>query len=159
MAGAVPAYDYQLLAQALLENVAANTGVAPAAAAANAGGTAPYSGVHMDIERAESPMKKFLSDNCADTNATVLQNIRTFLGHVSNVFKGSVVLYGTRGRSRSRRAIKEIISIINTSISHEVKSHLIRVCASATLHNSDELRPSSPVLGSWGSARVWLWCN
>ena len=61
MAGAVPAYDYQLLAQALLANVAANPGVAPAAAAANAGGTAHYSGDHMDIERVESPMKKFLS--------------------------------------------------------------------------------------------------
>ena len=78
MAGAVPAYDYQLLAQALLANVAAVPGVAPAAAAANAGSTAHYSGGHMDIERAESSMKKFLSDNCVDTNATVLQNIRTF---------------------------------------------------------------------------------
>ena len=83
MAGAVvlvpvPAYDYQLLAQALLANVAAVPGVAPAAAAANAGGTAHYSGDHMDIERVESSMKKFLSDNCVDTNATVLQNIRTF---------------------------------------------------------------------------------
>ena len=79
MAGAVPAYDYQLLAQALLANVAAVPGVAPAAAGANAGGTAHYSGDHMDIERVESSMKKFLSDNCVDTNATVLQNIRTFL--------------------------------------------------------------------------------
>ena len=50
----------------------------------------------MDIERIESSMKKFLSDNCVDTNATVLQNIRTFLDHVSNVFKDMVVLYETR---------------------------------------------------------------
>ena len=52
---------------------------------------------YMDIERTESSMKKFLSDNCADTNATVLQNIRTFLDHVPNVFEGMVVLYETRG--------------------------------------------------------------
>ena len=41
-------------------------------------------------------MIKFLSDNCVDTNATVLQNIRTFLDHVSNVFKDQLVLYETR---------------------------------------------------------------
>ena len=92
---AVPAYDYQQLAQALIANVAA-AGVAPAAVAANAGGTSHYSGDHMDIERIELSMKKFLSDNCVDTNATVLQNIRTFLDHVSNVFKDGVVLYETR---------------------------------------------------------------
>ena len=64
----------------------------------------------MDIERIESSMKKFLSDNCVDTNATVLQNIRTFLDHVSNVFKDMVVLYETRDdiermswRARSNR--------------------------------------------------------
>ena len=85
MAGAVPAYDYQQLAQALIANVAA-AGVTPAAGAANAGSTAHYSGDHMDIERVETSMKKFLSDICVDTNATVLQNIRTFLDHVSNVF-------------------------------------------------------------------------
>ena len=38
------------------------------------------------------------------------------------------------------------------------------VCAplidSTTLHNSImSFAPSSPVLGSWGGARVWLWCN
>ena len=93
---AVPAYDYQQLAQALIANVAA-AGVAPAAVAANAGGTAHYSDDHMDIERIESSMKKFLSNNCVDTNATVLQNIRTFLDHVPNVFKDGVVLYETRG--------------------------------------------------------------
>ena len=96
MAGAVPAIDYQQLAQSLLANIAAVPGAAPAAAGANAGGTAHYNGDHMDIERIESSMKKFLSDNCVDTNATVLQNIRTFLDHVSNVFKDSVVLYETR---------------------------------------------------------------
>ena len=95
MAGVVPAYDYQQLAQALLQNVAA-AGVAPAAGAANAVSTAHYSGDHVDIERIESSMKKFLSENCVDTNATVLQNIRTFLDHASNVFKDQIVLYGTR---------------------------------------------------------------
>ena len=50
----------------------------------------------MDIERAEASMKKFLSENCIDTNATVLQNIRTFLDHVSSIFKDQVVLYETR---------------------------------------------------------------
>ena len=86
-------YDYQQLAQALIQQA---VGVAPAACVANAGGTAHYSGDHMDIERIESSMKKFLSENCADTNATVLQNTRTFLDHVSNVFKDGVVLYETR---------------------------------------------------------------
>ena len=95
MAGTVPAYDYQQLAQALLQNVAA-AGVAPAAGAANAGTTAHYSGGHMDVERVASSMKKFLSENCVETNATVLQNIRTFLDHGSNVFKDGVVLYQTR---------------------------------------------------------------
>ena len=97
MAGAVPAVDYQQLAQSLLANIAAVPGAAPAAAGANAASTVHYNGGHMDIERRiESPMKKFLSDNCVDTNATVLQNSRTFLDHVPNVFKGMVVLYETR---------------------------------------------------------------
>ena len=97
---AVPAIDYQQLAQTLLVNVAAAAGLAPGAVAgagaANADTTARYSGDHMDIERIESSMKKFLSVNCVDTNATVLQNIRTFLDHVSNVFNNEVCLYATR---------------------------------------------------------------
>ena len=96
---ALPPTDYQPLAQTLLANVAAAGGAAGAVAgggAAPAAATAQHSGDHMDIERIESSMKKFLSDNCADTNATVLQNIRTFLDHVSNVFKDQVVLYETR---------------------------------------------------------------
>ena len=91
--------DYQQLAQTLLANVAAAGG---AAGAGTGGGAAPaastaahYGGDHMDIERVESSMKKFLSENCVDTNATVLQNIRTFLDHVSNVFKDQVVIYET----------------------------------------------------------------
>ena len=96
MAGAVPAIDYQQLAQSLLANIGDVPGAAPAAAGTNAVSTAHYNGDHMDIERIESSMKKFLSDNCVDTNATVLQNIRTFLDHVSNVFKDSIVLYETR---------------------------------------------------------------
>ena len=43
----------------------------------------------MDVERMESHVVKRLSDNCVDTNATVLQNIRLFMGHVSNVYKGN----------------------------------------------------------------------
>ena len=51
----------------------------------------------MNIERFGSSMGKFLSENCVDTNATVLQNTRTFLDHVPNVFKDQViVLYETR---------------------------------------------------------------
>ena len=67
--------DYQQLAQTLLANVAAAGGAAGAVAgggAAPAAATAHYRGDHMDIERIESSMKKFLSDNCVDTNATVL---------------------------------------------------------------------------------------
>ena len=68
--------DYQQLAQPLLANVAAAGGAAGGAVAgggaAPAAATAHYRGDHMDIERIESSMKKFLSDNCVDTNATVL---------------------------------------------------------------------------------------
>ena len=90
---AVPVIDYQQLAQSLLANIGAVPGAAPGAGGAHAASTAHYNGDHMDIERIESSMKKFLSDNCVDTNATVLQNIRTFLDHVPNVFKDSAVLY------------------------------------------------------------------
>ena len=97
---AVPVIDYQVLADTLLNNIAAAGGLAPGAAAgagaAHGDTTVRYSGDHMDIERVESSMKKFLSENCVDTNATVLQNIRTFLDHVSNVFKNEVCLYDTR---------------------------------------------------------------
>ena len=96
---ALPPIDYQQLAQTLLANVAAGDGAAGAVAG---GGAAPaattaahYGGDQMGIERIESSMKKFLSENCVDTNATVLQNIRTFLYHVSNVFKDQVLLYET----------------------------------------------------------------
>ena len=98
MAGLLP-IDYQQLAQTLLANLAAAGDAAGAVAggvAAPAAGTAQYSGDHMDIERIESSMKKFLSENCVDTNATVMQDIHTFLNHVSNVFDGQVVLYETR---------------------------------------------------------------
>ena len=97
---AVPVIDYQVLTNTLLGNIAAAGGLAPGAAAgagaAHADTTVRYSGDHMDIERIDSPMKKFLSENCVDTNATVMQNIRTFLDHVSNVFKNEVCLYDTR---------------------------------------------------------------
>ena len=35
----------------------------------------------MDVERMESHVAKWLSDNCVDTNATVLQNVRLFMDH------------------------------------------------------------------------------
>ena len=50
----------------------------------------------MDVERMESHVAKWLSDNCVDTNATVLQNVRLFMDHVSNVYKDKVALYETR---------------------------------------------------------------
>ena len=100
MAGRPP-IDYRQLAKTLLANVAAASGAAGAGvgggAAPAAATTAHYSGDCMGIELTESSMKKFLSENCADTNAaTVCQNIRTFLDHVPNVFKDKVVLYETR---------------------------------------------------------------
>ena len=67
---AVPAIDYQQLAQTLLANVAA-AGLAPGAVAgggaAPADATAQYSGDHMDIERIEASMKKFLSERTVST--------------------------------------------------------------------------------------------
>ena len=78
---ALPPIDHQQLAQTLLENVAAAGGADGAVAgggAAPAAATSHYIGDHMDIERIESSMKKFLSENCVDLNATVLRNIRTF---------------------------------------------------------------------------------
>ena len=78
---ALPPIDYQHLAQTLLANVAAAGGAAGASAgggAAPAATAAHYGGDHMGIERIESSIKQFLSENCVDTNATVLQNIRTF---------------------------------------------------------------------------------
>ena len=94
---ALPPIGYQQSAQTLLANVAA---AGDAAGAVAGGGAAPapaaaayYGGDHMDIERVEASMKKFLSENCVDTNATVLQNIRTFLDHVSNVVKDQGTSY------------------------------------------------------------------
>ena len=40
--------------------------------------------------------KKWLSDNCVDTNATVPQNARLLMDHASNVYKGNVALYEAR---------------------------------------------------------------
>ena len=73
---ALPPIDYQQLAQTRLANIAAAGGAA--GAGAGAGGGAPpaavaahYGGDHMDIERIESSMKKFFSENYVDTIATV----------------------------------------------------------------------------------------
>ena len=71
--------DYQQLAAALLTNLGAGAG----AAAARPPATEPvakYGGDRMDVERMESHVAKWLSDNCVDTNATVLQNVRSVHG-------------------------------------------------------------------------------
>ena len=44
----------------------------------------------------ESHVAKWLSDTCVDTNATVLQNVRMFMDHASNVYKDKVAMYETR---------------------------------------------------------------
>ena len=87
--------DYQQLAAALLTQVGA---VAAAAAVPPPapGPVAKYGGDRMDVERMESHVAKWLSDNCVDTNATVLQNVRLFMDHVSNVYKDKIALYETR---------------------------------------------------------------
>ena len=86
--------DYQQLAAALINQHA----VAGAAAAPPPPPEpiAKYGGDRMDVERMESHVAKWLSDNCVDTNATVLQNIRLFQDHASNVYKDKVALYETR---------------------------------------------------------------
>ena len=67
MAGAVPAYDYQQLAQVLIANIAA-AGVAPAAGAANADPTAHYSGVQIVLYDTRDDMERIPPD-AVDTNA------------------------------------------------------------------------------------------
>ena len=57
---------------------------------------AKYGGDRMDVERTESHMTKWLSENCVDTNATVLQNLRLFTDHISNVYKDKIAVYETR---------------------------------------------------------------
>ena len=86
--------DYQQLAAALINQHA----IAGAAAAPPPPPepVAKYGGDRMDVERMESHVAKWLSDNCVDTNATVLQNVRSFMDHVSNAYKGKVALYETR---------------------------------------------------------------
>ena len=75
--------DCQQLATALLTQV----GVHAAAAPAPPEPTAKYGGGRINVERMESHVAKWLSENCADINATVLQNVRLFMDHVSNVYK------------------------------------------------------------------------
>ena len=87
--------DYQQLAAALLTNLGAGAGAAAAGPPAPEP-VAKYGGDRMDVERMESHVAKWLSDNCVDTNATVLQNVRSFMDHVSNVYKDKVALYETR---------------------------------------------------------------
>ena len=70
--------DYQQLAAALLTNLGAGAGAAAARPPATET-VAKYGGDRMDVERMESHVAKWLSDNCVDTNATVLQNVRQFI--------------------------------------------------------------------------------
>ena len=85
--------DSQQLAAALI----AQHGVAAAAVPPPAPEpVAKYGGDRMDMERMKSHVAKWLSDNCADTNATVLQNARLFMDHVSNVYKDKFAMYETR---------------------------------------------------------------
>ena len=53
----------------------------------------------MDVERMESHVAKWLSDNCADTNATAFQNVRLFTDHASNAYKDKVALCARRSRT------------------------------------------------------------
>ena len=87
--------DYQQLANALL--VQAGVAAGPAAQAAPVA-VGSYTGDHIDIERVESSAQKWLSENCVDTNATVLQNVRTFIDHINYATEGqplSVCISGT----------------------------------------------------------------
>ena len=95
MAGAAAPFngDYRLLAESLLTSIGANIATVPAPPDA----TTKYGGGRMDVERTESRMTKWLSDICADTNATVLQNVCLFMDHISNVYKAKIAMYETRG--------------------------------------------------------------
>ena len=86
--------DYQQLAAALLTNLGAGAGAAAAPPAPVP--VAKYGGDRMDVEHMESHVAKWLSGNCVDTNATVLQNVRLFMDHASNVYKDKVAMYETR---------------------------------------------------------------
>ena len=86
--------DYQQLAAALLTNLGAGAGAAAAPPAPVP--VAKYGGDRVDVGRMESHVAKWLSDNCVDTNATVLQNARLFMDYASNVYKGKVAMYETR---------------------------------------------------------------
>ena len=78
---------YRLLAESQL------TSLGVAAAPAPPGATAKYGGGRMDVERTESHMTKWLSENRADTNTTVLQNGHLFMDHISNVYKDKIAMY------------------------------------------------------------------
>ena len=84
--------DYQQLAAALI-NQHAVAGAAAAIPPPAPGPVAKYGGDRMDVERMESHVAKWLSDNCVDTNATVLQNVRLFMDHISNVYKDLRIIW------------------------------------------------------------------
>ena len=88
--------NYQQLAAALI-NQHAVAGAAGGGPPPAPDPVAKYGGDRMDVERMESHVAKWLSDNCADTNATVLQNARSSMDHASNVYKDKkVAMYETR---------------------------------------------------------------
>ena len=87
--------DYQQLAAALI-NQHAVAGAAAAVPPPAPDPVAKYGGNRMDVEHTESHVAKWLSDNCVDPNATVLQNVRLFMDHISNVHKDKVAMYETR---------------------------------------------------------------
>ena len=88
--------DYQQLAAALINQHAVAGAASPVPPPAPGPVVAKYGGGRMDVKRAESHVAKWLSDNCVDTNATVLQNVRLFMDHISNVYKDKVAMYETR---------------------------------------------------------------
>ena len=100
---ALPPIDYQQLAQTLLANDVAAAGGAAGAGAG--GGAAPaasaaahYGGGHMDIERAESSMKKIFQRTSATQTLRCCKTLEIswIMCLTSNVFKDQVVLYETR---------------------------------------------------------------
>ena len=65
--------DYQQSAAALI-NQHSVAGAAAAVPPPAPDPVAEYGGDRVDVERMESHVAKWLSDNCVDTNATVLKN-------------------------------------------------------------------------------------
>ena len=91
-----PAIDYAQLATNLLQQIGAGAVGGVGGAPAPPDPVAKYVGDGVDIERLESHVAKWLATNCIDIEATVRQNVRHFLGNVSNIFKEKVTIFETR---------------------------------------------------------------